>query len=339
MSEEDRLPRLALRLSGAESPLAILDLARRAESAGFAALWLAENPFERGALPAAASVAVATSRLGIGVGVVNPYSRHPSLIAMEFGALDELSRGRAVLGIGAGIGAAVERMGYSSDRPTSAVRDAIQIVRAMLAGEEVTYRGRVFQIEGARLGYRPPRPDMPIYMAAVGDKSLELCASLADGLIVSNFSSLGYSERAVGILRETARRNDRKPGRIVQYVPCAVRPRREEAREVARRALAPMLVRFWRNAEGRPARRAAIAAGSGIGEEEFSSCIQRLASGEPAAAALDDRFVEAFAIAGTVEDCLERAASYRCAGVDELALGLLGPEPEHAIDRLGRAWG
>jgi 5,10-methylenetetrahydromethanopterin reductase len=339
VSDGDRLPRLALRLSGAESPLAIVDLARRAESAGFAALWLAENPFERGALPAAAAVAAATSRLEVGVGVVNPYSRHPSLIAMEFGALDELSRGRALLGIGAGIGAAVERLGYSSDRPTSAVADAVQIVRAMLAGEEVSYRGRVFRVERVRLGYRPPRPDIPIYMAAVGDRSLEFCANLADGLIVSNFSSLGYSERAVGIFRETARRAGRHPGRVVQYVPCAVRPRREEARDIARRALAPMLARFWRNAESRPARRAAIVRGSGISDEEIAAAVERFASGGPAAAALDDRFVEAFAIAGTVEDCLERAASYRRVGVDELALGLLGAEPERAIERLGAAWG
>ena len=339
MSAGSRLPRLALRLSGAWSPLAVVDLARRAESAGFAALWLAENPFERGALPAAAAAAAATSRLEIGVGVVNPYNRHPTLIAMEFGALDELSRGRAVLGIGAGIGAAVERMGHSWQRPRSAVRDAVHIVRAMLAGEEVSYRGSVFRVEGAKLGYRPLRPDLPIYIAAVGDSSLRLCAEMADGLIISNLSPLAYSERAVGILSETARRAGRKPGRVVQYMLCAARPDREEARRIARRALAPMLAQFWRNAEGRPARRAAIAGGSGVGDAEFAACVERIARGEPADTVLDDRFVEAFTIAGTVADCLERAASYRRAGVNELALGLVGPEPECAIDDLGRAWG
>jgi 5,10-methylenetetrahydromethanopterin reductase len=338
MSDAAGLPRLALRLSGALSPLAVVDLARRAEKAGFAALWLAENPFERGALPAAAAAAAATARLAIGVGVVNPYNRHPSLIAMEFGALDELSGGRAVLGIGAGIGAAVERMGHAWDRPTSALRDAMHIVRGMLAGEEVSYRGRVFRVEGARLGYRPPRPDMPIYMAAVGDNSLRLCGRLADGLIISNLSPSAYSERAVGLLREAALCERRKPLRVVQYVPCAVRPRREEAREIARCALGPMLVQFWRNAEGRPARRAAIAGGSGIAEAEFARCVEQLGSGEAAASVLDDRFVDAFAIAGTAEDCLDRAASYRRAGVDELALGLLGREPERAIERLGAAW-
>ena len=338
MSEDGGLPRLALRLSGADSPLRILDLARRAEAAGFAALWLAENPFERGALPAAAAVAAATSRLAIGVGVVNPYSRHPTLIAMEFGALDELSGGRARLGLGAGIAAKIESMGYASDRPTSALREAIHIVRAMLRGEEVSLRGRVFRVEGARLDYRPPRPDLPIYLAAVGDNSLRLCAEAADGLILSNLSSPGYVERAMGIVREAARRAGRSPPRVVQYVPCAVAAQRQEARAAAKRGLAPMLVRFWRSAERRPARRAALLDGSGIAEGEFASCVEALAAGAPAERVLDDRLLAAFAIAGTVEDCLEQAASYRRAGVEELALGIVGPETERAIGRLGGAW-
>jgi 5,10-methylenetetrahydromethanopterin reductase len=338
LNSDPRLPLLSLRLSGAVSPLTVVALARRAEEAGFTALWVAENPFERGALPAAAAAAAATSRLEIGVGVVNPHNRHPTLIAMEFAALDELSRGRALLGIGAGIGAAIERMGHFWDRPTSAVEEAIHIVRALLRGEEVSYRGRVFRVEGAKLGFRPPRPEMPICMAAVGDNSLRLCARVADGLIISNLSPLAYTERAVGIVRETARGLGRSLDRVVQYVPCAVRPRRAEARETAKRALGALLVQFWRNAEGRPARRAAIVGGSGIGEEEFAACVERLARGEAAEAVLDDRFVAAFAIAGTAEDCLERAASYRRAGVTELALGFLGPEPERDIETLGHAW-
>ena len=72
----------------------------------------------------------------------NPYNRHPTLIAMEIGALDELAQGRARLGIGSGIASATERMGLRTDRPLAAVRDAITIVRAMLSGEEVNYEDR-----------------------------------------------------------------------------------------------------------------------------------------------------------------------------------------------------
>ena len=102
----------------------------------------------------------------------NPYNRHPTLIAMEIGALDELAQGRARLGIGSGIAAATERMGLSTDRPLAAVRDAITIVRAMLAGEEVNYTGRVFSAHKVKLEYRPLRPDMPLLMAAGASRRL-----------------------------------------------------------------------------------------------------------------------------------------------------------------------
>src|SRR5256886_15998967 len=146
-------PRLSVRLHGGIDPRRSIELATGAETNGFASLWFAENPFNRGVLPAAAACAAATRRIGIGVGVFNPYNRHPTLIAMEIGALDQLAQGRARLGIGSGIASATERMGLSNERPLAAVRDAITIVRGMLAGEEVTYARRAFSANKVKLGY------------------------------------------------------------------------------------------------------------------------------------------------------------------------------------------
>ena len=101
----------------------------------------------------------------IGIGIVNLYTRHPTLIAMEFGALDELAEGRALLGIGSGIGAQIERLGFRY-RPLAAMEDAVHIIRALLRGETVRYRGKVFSADDVALRYRPPRPLMPIAMAA-----------------------------------------------------------------------------------------------------------------------------------------------------------------------------
>src|SRR5204863_376472 len=81
--------------------------------------------------PAMAACAVATQRLRIGIGVFNPYNRHPTLMAMEMAAFDELSAGRAVLGIGAGIGTKVRKMQLATDRPIAAVRDAMTIARRL----------------------------------------------------------------------------------------------------------------------------------------------------------------------------------------------------------------
>ena len=178
-------PRLAVRLHGGMRVADCIAQAAAAEAAGFASVWFAENPFARGILPAAAACALATRRIAIGAGVFNPFNRHPSLIAMEIGALDELSAGRVRLGIGSGIGSAIERMGLSYARPLTAVAEAIAIVRALLRGEEVTYRGKLFSVERVKLDYAPRR-DIAIFMAGRGDASLKLAGEVADGLILSN---------------------------------------------------------------------------------------------------------------------------------------------------------
>lgn len=332
------LPRIGMRLHGGVGPHACARLAAIAEANGLASVWFAENPFGRGALPAVSASAVATRRVRLGVGAVNPHGRHPALIAMEFGALDELAPGRVRLGIGAGIAAAIERMGVQNQRPLSAVRDAIHIVRALLRGEELTYAGRVFSVEGIALGY-PPRPDVPIYMAAMGARSLDLCGQLADGLIVSNLCPPAFTEHAAAIVRSAAAAAGRPDPDVVQYVPCVPRPDRAEARRVVKLAIGEMMTAFWPAHGAWPAAREAIVRHSGIPRAEFAAALDRLRAGAAAPEALDDRFVDAFAIAGTAEECLARAVDYRRAGAAELALTLAGSQPEIDIEYLGNALG
>ncbi len=319
------LPRIGVRLHGGLDPHHCIELAVAAEAGGFASLWFAENPFHRGVMPTVAACAMRTGRIGVGIGIVNPYQRHPTLIAMEFGALDELAKGRALLGIGSGIGAQIARMGFAY-RPLAALSDTIHIVRALLRGEELTYRGRVFSVDRVALGFRPPRPDMPIYLASMGDRSLDLCGRLADGLIVSNMCPPGYTERATGIVQGSAAEAGRAPLAVVQYVLCVVRRDREEARNIAKAAIGAMLTAFWPAGEW-PALRETIVRHSGIAKPEVAAALVRLRRGEPADSILDDRFIEAFAIAGTAEDCLAQAARYGRAGVAELVLTFAGTQP------------
>ena len=318
-----KLPRIAVRLPQELDPQQTIELAIAAEAAGFSALWFAENPFHRAILPAVTACAMQTKRIGLGIGIVNCYQHHPTLIAMEFAALDELFPGRTMLGIGSGVGARVERLGFSY-RPLASVTDTIHILRGLFRGEEVTYRGRVHSAAGVALQFRPPRPEMPLYLASMGDKSLELCGRLADGLIVSNMCPAGYSERAISIVRESAARAGRPPLQIVQYVPCAVRADAGEARQLAIGIIAQMLTAFWPSGEDWPVLREEIVRHSGIGKAEFVSALVRLRNGEPADAVLDERYVDAFAIAGTGDDCLRRLAKFHDAGVDEVALSFAG---------------
>jgi 5,10-methylenetetrahydromethanopterin reductase len=334
------LPRLSVRLHGGLDPRRCLDLARCADASGFDSIWFAENPFNRGVLPAASACAAATGRVRIGIGVFNPYNRHPTLIAMEIGALDELAQGRARLGIGSGIASATERMGLASDRPLAAARDAIVIVRALLAGEEVDYSGRIFSARKAKLEYKPLQPDMPLLMAARGEQALALCGKLADGLMISNLCPPEFTRAAVDIIGAAARAAQRPtPADVVQYVPCVARPDRAEAYALALEAIGEMLPSFWSLAQRVPAAKSALLRAAELAELDFFAAVARLTSGEAATRALDERFIAAFAVAGSAEDCLAQARRYRAAGATELALTFVGSQPQIDMDYLARAGG
>jgi 5,10-methylenetetrahydromethanopterin reductase len=324
---------IGLRLHGGLDPHRCVELARAAEANHFASVWFAENPFERGVLPAAAACAVATERIRLGIGVWNPFNRHPSLIAMEIGALDELANGRVCLGIGSGMTSAIRKLGLDDGKPLVALRDTFHIVRGLLRGDEVTYAGAVFSTHGAKLGYQPPRPDMPIFMAARGDKALALCGQISDGLVVSNMCPPGYTARAAAIVRRAATGAGRAiVPNVVQYVPCVAGPDGAQARHTIKPTLAAMLRLFWTV----PTAKAAMRYGD-IPDAELAAAIDRIGGGEAPEQSLSDGFVDAFAIAGTADQCLERISAYARAGVTELVLTFVGPDPAADIAYLGRA--
>ena len=237
-------PRLGIRLHGGLTPQHCVELAVAAEAQGFSSAWFAENPLERGALPALAACAAATRRIGLGIGVWNPFLRHPAQIAMDASALDDLAGGRLTLGIGAGLAAPIRRLGVDNRKTMAALKDSFAIVRGLLAGETITYKGGIFNVEDVKLAYRPSRPDLPILLAARGPKALALAAEIADGLMVSNMCPTGFTSWAAAIAR---------PARLVQYAPCVVAADRPTAMAAIKPVLAGLLKTFWALAQKVPA--------------------------------------------------------------------------------------
>lgn len=299
-------------------------------------MWFAENPFARGALPALTASALVTRTIRLGVGVFNPYNRHPTLIAMEAGTLDELSDGRAVLGIGSGI--KVAKMGLSPSRRIAAMRDTIHIVRRLLRGETVTYTGTVFSSEAVRLEFPLARPEMPILMAAMGDQALRLCGEVADGLMVSNMSPPAFTRRAMAIVTRAAAKVGRAtPRDVVQYVPCAIGDDGTDARQRAKVTVGRMLTAYWQGGHASAATQAALRDYNDIDPEAFARTMRRLASGEPAPGVIDDAFLRRYAIAGTASECRDQCLAYGDAGVTELAIWFAGPQAAAEIARFGEA--
>jgi 5,10-methylenetetrahydromethanopterin reductase len=300
------IPRLGMRLHGGLAANRCVELAKAAEAKGLSSVWFAENPLERGTLPALAACAAHTSRIEFGVGVWNPYLRHPAQIAMDASALDELSGGRVALGLGSGLAAPIQRLGIDNARPLRALEECFATVRALLGGETVG---------GVKLSYAA-RPDLPLLMAARGPRALELCSRIADGLIVSNMCPPGFARHAAAAAHAR---------RVVQYVPCSVGPDRARAVAAMKPVLAGLLKTFWGLAQRVPAARTSLVAYSGIPDADF-------AAAEP-----DERFVEAFTIAGDADDCRRRVAAYREAGVTDLVLTFVGAEPVRDMAYLLRA--
>src|SRR5260370_26057124 len=186
-------------------------------------------------------------------------------------------------------------------------------------------------MQGVKLGYVPPRPDMPIFMAARGDKALQLCGRISDGLVVSNMCPPGYTARAVNIVHRAAVDSGRTiPANVIQYVPCIASADGTQARLTIRRTLATMLKQFWAVPSAKAAMRY-----SNIPDAELLAAVDRIAGGEPPENVLSDRFVDAFTIAGTADQCLDRINAYARAGVTELVLTFVGANAPADIEHLG----
>jgi 5,10-methylenetetrahydromethanopterin reductase len=333
----NELPRISIRLHGSMPAAQCVAFATTAEAAGFAGVWFAENAFARGILPAAAACAVATSRLQIGAGVFNPFSRHPTLIAMEIGALDELSHGRATLSIGSGIASATKKLEIDPQRPLVALRDTLVIVRGLLRGEEVDHAGAAYGARRVKLDYAP-RAEIPILLAGRGDSMVRLAGELADGLIISNMCSLKFAGRACELMQASRRAAGRTgQAHVIQYMPCAVNADREAALRAATQAVGEMLPGFWALSQNVSSARQALLAGTELSEDEFCAVAAKLRAGAPASDVLDERFAAAFSIHGTAQECLAKAANYARAGVTELALTFAGPAALDEVRALGGA--
>ena len=120
----------------------------------------------------------------IGSSIVNIYSRSPSLIAMGAVTIDTISNKRLVLGLGTSSQPLVEDFhGDKFERPLKRMKEYVEIIRLILSGKTVNYSGEIFSLKNFSLLIKPPRDRIPIYLAAVNQKMVELTWKIADGVI------------------------------------------------------------------------------------------------------------------------------------------------------------
>src|SRR5262245_27595992 len=155
-----------------------------AEAAGVDTVWVAEA-WGRDCFTILTLLAQATTRIKLGTGIVNCYSRTPAALAQHFATLDEFSGGRMIIGLGTSGHRVMEHFHGVPFQPSlTRLREYVEIIRILLAGEPLKYQGRLFRLErGFRLRFPPVRSSIPIFIASRTPKSVAQTAALADGWI------------------------------------------------------------------------------------------------------------------------------------------------------------
>lgn len=184
--------KLSMPLVYAGNPRETADQVVGLEKAGLDLIWVAE-PYGFDAPTLMGYLAAKTETVQIGAGILNVYSRTPGALLQTAAGLDNVSGGRAVLGLGASGPQVIEGFhGLPYDRPLTRTREVIEVLRMGLRHEKLDYQGKTISLplpEGEGLGLgkplkllnKPERPSVPLWVAALGDKNVAMTAEVADG--------------------------------------------------------------------------------------------------------------------------------------------------------------
>jgi 5,10-methylenetetrahydromethanopterin reductase len=324
---------LGVAVLGEDAPAHIVERARAAERAGLDSLWFIEDYFQTSAFALAGAAAGVTTRIGLGLGVVNPYTRHPALLAMETATLAGIAPGRVVLGLGTGVRRWIEdEMRIPAPRPLATLRECVDVVRRLWAGERVSHDGAAFSLRDAALAFKPAQPELPIVLGVKGPRALALAGAVADGVVCSVMSSPAHVRR----VRDTAAAARRVAGHagafpILAYVPVAI----GKDAVAARRAVRPLLARYLAHLHGQT-----ILADAGVSEALTLAIRAARAAGESGAALVTEAHIDTFALAGTPDQARARLGAWIEAGLDTPIAVLAGrADPVEQIGLVGAELG
>jgi 5,10-methylenetetrahydromethanopterin reductase len=328
-------------LNAEHSHSKLTELARCIEVSGYRGLWYADERFYRETYIGLAVAALATSRIQLGPAVTDPYTRHPALTAAAIASLDELSGGRAVLGYGAGL-SGFHNLGIRLDRPATALRDAMKIVRGLLAGKRLTYDGAMISIADAQMQFAC-RGDVPIYVAADGPMMLRVAGELADGVILAHCASPRILQPKLRLVEAGAQKRTRRP-KVVARLDVSVSDERPAAMRAAKIRLGRLL---WAQYPEIPYLEAhglklPVALDTALRHAGPFRRTHDLSVFRPFADVIPDEFVWPIALAGTPDDVRAQAQAVLAAGADEIMAYVLVADDDTlvaAIRRLARAVG
>jgi 5,10-methylenetetrahydromethanopterin reductase len=310
-----------------QEPVAdLIDLVVAAENLGFGGVWIADSQcIFRDVYVALALCAMRTQRILLATGVTNPITRHPAAIACSIATIDELSGGRAILGMGTGF-SAVHTLGL---KPASlkTLEDATRCIRALMQQQTTTYEGKEIKMTW-------PVRSPPIYFAASGPKSLAMAGRIADGIVFQVGADPVLIEYAINHVLTCARQVGRKRSQfqLCARLGCAVSDDREVARnEIRAYAAAAAETVFQSNPEDTLA-------------DDLTADLKKLKDRydyyQHASLEADylsfvtDRIIDSMVIAGTPEEVVPRFRAIAEMGVDRIVIPLIGNDRQKMLETL-----
>ncbi len=322
------------------TPADHLALAQEADRLGYSSVWAAEA-YGSDSPSILAWIAGQTERIDVGSAVMQIPARTPAATAMTAATIDAISGGRFRLGLGvSGPQVSEGWHGVRYAKPLARTREYIEIVRMALARETVRYEGSHYVLplpdgpgKALKLSFRPPRPDIPIYLAAVGPKNLELAGELTDGWLAVFYDPSMGSEYTVPLAKGRAKAGKDMTGfDIVPSVPVVIGDDPQMCGE---------LVRWY----------AALYIG-GMGSREknfYNELATRMGYGEAArevqdlylsghqrdaAAAVPFEFIDRTSLLGPVDRIASRMREFADSGVTTLAVALFTGDAESGQETL-----
>lgn len=291
-----------------------------AEERGYDDVWFADSG-TGDALTLAGGVGCATKRIRIGTAIIPVFTRTPAVFAATALALHELCGGRFLLGLGSSSQTMMEGWnGLKFEKPLTRVKETAQLVRQMLAGEKTAFDGNTVRSTGYR--QQPLAADsVPVYIAGLRGKMLELAGELGDGAVLNLFP-----ERALPRLLERIDAGANRAGKTVadREIVCRhqvlVTDDAPAARDFFRRGFVPYYATpvynqflAWCGFEGAAE---AIAAGWAAKDRDAT------------AAALTDELVDEIAIIGTADECRDRIRAFADGGINTHIIACPSPDPD-----------
>jgi 5,10-methylenetetrahydromethanopterin reductase len=297
----------------------------QAERGGFSNLWITDHFNNRNVYVALTTAAIYTNKITLGPGVTNPYMVNPVFTAQAVATLNELAPGRVVLGIGAGDKTTLASVGVEMRKPLTAVKEAVNIIRKLTSGENVVFKGEVFQMAGAKFFFKP-KGKIPIYVGAQGPKMLALAGKIGDGVLI-NACHPKDVEYAVNCVKDGVSEIGKQFSEldVAAYTSFSV----HEDLKKATKAAVPVVAFI---VAGSPSQ---VLERHEIDQKKAEQIREALKANDwgRAFGAVSEEMIEAFSVCGTPDMCIERINQLLKSGISQFVVGSpIGPKVKAAIN-------